>query len=339
MRIRKGFLCLILAALLLGGCQKEEVQQEGYQIYYMDKNENTLATETYLPESGISDDLVDELIGKWVANPQSQKMTSAKPKNVSMISYEMEKSCLIVNFSASYKEMSNVEEMILRYSLVKTMLQAPQVKSVRITVSGEALTDAKGQEIGAMTDKSFVDSEKVGVDGFEEMDYVFYFADENGTLREETQTIHYSTSSEKIQVVLKNLIAGTQKSNLLSVISEDTKVLSARIENGVCTVNFSEEFNQPMEGVMPDTSIYAVVNTLCGLNGVTSVKINIAGDTESYYQDTIDLSVPLERREELVNTGVQDTQKVGVDYLMKKVSEDDQEEDLQEEQEDEQDNE
>ena len=321
MRTRKSFLCLILAALLLGGCEKEEVQVTGYQIYYVDKNDNRLLTGNYVPESEASGDLVDELIGKWVENPQNERMTAAKPQNVSMISYEMEKNCLVVNFGDSYKEMSNIEEILLRASLVQTMLQAPQVKSVRITVSGESLTDSQGQEVGDMTAKSFVDSEKVGVDGFEEMDYVFYFADDSGTLREKTIQIHYSTSSEKIQVVLQNLIAGTKKGDLLPVIAEDTQILGAKIENGVCTVNFSEEFNQPVEGVLPDISIYAVVNTLCGLNGVTSVKINVAGDTESYYLETIDLSRPFEKRDDLIKTDTESAQKVGVDYLMRKISE------------------
>ena len=96
-------------------------------------------------------------------------------------------------------------------------------------------------------------------------------------------------------------------------------MLGAKIEEGLCTVNFSNEFNTAVEGVMPDTSIYAVVNTLCELNGVTSVKINIAGDTQSYYLDTIDLSQSFQKREDLIETG-EARQKVGEDYLMRKVT-------------------
>lgn len=319
MRTRKSFLCLILAALLLGGCEKEEVQETGYQIYYLDEKENKLEPQNYSPETDAAEDLLDSLMEKWMQDPE-EELISAKPETVSVISYEIKKRCLFVDFNGSYAEMSSTEEILLRNSLVQTMLQIPDVRSVQITVEGEALTDEMGEAIGSMTAKSFVNSEEVGVDGFEKMDYPFYFADENGRLQEETRQIHFSSSSEKIQVVLRQLIAGTKKQDLYPVIRQDTEILSAKIEDGLCTVNFSEEFNQVVENVPADTSIYAVVNTLCELNGVTSVKINIAGDEECRYLDMIDLSKPLEKREDLIETEEESDQKVGVDYLMRKVT-------------------
>ena len=73
------------------------------------------------------------------------------------------------------------------------------------------------------------------------------------------------------------------------------------------------------------------MNTLCELNGVTSVKINIEGDTESYYLDTIDLSSPFEKREDLIKTTEEEEERVGVDYLMRKVTQEDTEEDTENE--------
>ncbi len=319
MKIRKSFLCLILAALLLGGCRREETQEEGYLIYYQSAEKDGLQAESYLSQSDQPETLVQELMEKWQETPERENLVSAKPQTVSVASYELTDGRLTVDFDGPYRELSNTQEILTRASLVKTMTQISGIRSVQITVAGEPLRDAYGEEISTMTARSFVEAEELGVEGFESMDYPFYFADSEGRLKKETRKIHYSTSSEKTQVVLKEIIAGTKKKDLLSVISPDTQVLSSRIEDGLCTVNFSAEFNTQTEGVLPDTSIYAVVNTLCELNGVTAVKINIAGDTHSYYLDTIDLSQPLEKREDLIKTE-EEKQRVGVDYLMRKVT-------------------
>lgn len=331
MKIRKNFLCLILAALMLGGCEKEEVQESGYQIYYTDEKGKQLQSEAYIPEKEDTDYLLEQMIKKWTENSENEKMISAKPKEVELLSYEIEKRSLVVDFSSAYNELSNTEEMMLRTSLSKTMLQIPEIKSVQILIEGEKLTDRMGKVIPSMTDKSFVDADDIGVDGFETIEYPFYFADDSGNLEVEKRMIHYSSSSEKLQAVLKQLIAGTRKNALNGVIASDTKVLSSKIENGLCTVNFSKEFNYSVENVLPDTSIYALVNTLCELNGVTSVKINIEGDTESYYLDTIDLSSPFEKREDLIKTTEEEEERVGVDYLMRKVTQEDTEEDTENE--------
>ena len=61
MKIRKSFLYLILAALMLGGCEKEEVQESGYQIYYTDEEGERLQSQTYIPEKEDTDELVDQM--------------------------------------------------------------------------------------------------------------------------------------------------------------------------------------------------------------------------------------------------------------------------------------
>jgi len=327
MKIRKSFLCLILAALMLGGCKKEEVQENGYQIYYTDEEGKRIQSESYIPEKEDPEYLLEQMMKKWAEDVEDKKMISAKPKEVELLSYEIEKRSLVVDFSSAYNELSNTEEIMLRTSLSKTMLQIPEIKSVQIMIEGEKLTDKMGKVIPSMTDKSFVNVDDIGVDGFETIEYPFYFADDNGNLEVEKRTIHYSSSSEKLQTVLKQLISGTKKKSLNGVIASDTKILNSKIENGLCTVNFSKEFNYSVDGVLPDISIYALVNTLCELNGVTSVKINIEGDTESYYLDTVDLSSPFEKREDLIKTTEEDEERVGVDYLMRKVTQEDTEED------------
>ena len=64
MKIRKSFLYLILAALMLGGCEKEEVQESGYQIYYTDEEGERLQSQTYIPEKEDTDELVDQMMKK-----------------------------------------------------------------------------------------------------------------------------------------------------------------------------------------------------------------------------------------------------------------------------------
>ena len=74
---------------------------------------------------------------------------------------------LVIDFSKEYSEMSKVREILTRDGIVQTFLQIPEIAKVRFTVAGQPLKDSRNQEIGDMTDDTFVEVSKKNEDNYQ----------------------------------------------------------------------------------------------------------------------------------------------------------------------------
>lgn len=75
----------------------------------------------------------------------------------------------------------------------------------------------------------------------------------------------------------------------------DVKVLSVKTEEGLCTIDLSEEFVTYNTGDDKEAyAVYALVNSLCMLPDVEKVKINVKGDENYFLGERVDLSLPFE---------------------------------------------
>ena len=86
-----------------------------------------------------------------------------------------------------------------------------------------------------------------------------------------------STPEDLIQA----LLAGPTKDGLRSPFPKDLRLRSCTLENGLLTVDFSEQY-----GGLTDVSLtladYCVVLTVCQLEGIDSVEITVSGRPLSY---------------------------------------------------------
>ena len=67
------------------------------------------------------------------------------------------------------------------------------------------------------------------------------------------------------------------------------------VKEGTCYVNFDSEFLNSVYDVRPEVAIYSLVNSLLEGTGAGSVQIMVNGEKNASYQETVDLSQPLER--------------------------------------------
>ena len=111
------------------------------------------------------------------------------------------------------------------------------------------------------------------------------------------ETILVSTrESEFLEAIVGTLINGPVDEKLNPSISGEVKVLSATVKDKICTVDLSKEFAQHNTGgsTKETMAVYSIVNTLCGLDGIEKVKINIDGNENPDFGGHFDLSEPLE---------------------------------------------
>ncbi|MGM9551475.1 MAG: GerMN domain-containing protein [Clostridia bacterium] len=108
-----------------------------------------------------------------------------------------------------------------------------------------------------------------------------------------------------VETICREVIKGPTKEGLNASISGDVKVLSVSVENGICTIDLSEEFRTYNTGgtMRESIAIYSLVNSLCDLERVEKVKINIEGDSEAefgghfYLGDTFEFEPNMVRSE------------------------------------------
>ncbi len=312
--IRKAVRVLLtaLAAVLLMGmlsscAQNDGEDQEGYLVYYVNAARDDII---YRPVKVNEDgsiptlELISFLLDQMFHNTDltQEHFFSAKPDKVEINNYNLTDTTLTFDFNEEYRNQTNVEEILLRASLVLTMIQVPNVTQVFFTVNGEPLTDSTGKEIGAMSASNFVNI-LLSEEGMlkQETDLTIYFTDETGTKLIPSQyhfTISNSNSSME-EYILQQIKAGPEIENTYRTMAPDVDILSVVTSDDVCYVNLGSNFLEQEQPVGDEILIYSIVNSLCKLDYVKSVQFLIDGSADVVLHTMIDLSTPFTPNKEL----------------------------------------
>ena len=301
MRKRGLYICLFLLVLLLAGCSAadEEEQVSGYQIYFVDAEKTKVISEAAdIDESG---DLLKQLTQQLFEQPLGEAQTSLLPGKVELLEYQMKDGVLRLDFSREYQEMNRTEEILIRASIVKTLVQVPDVSSVEILVEGNPLLDSYGEEVPAMTGDSFVENSGKEINAYQLAHLTLYFANESGDgLVREDRNVYYSTSMPLERVIVEQLLKGPRESGHYPTIPSETKILGVTVADGVCYVNLDNSFSAMALNQQEEIPIYSITNSLVESGSVTEVQIAINGETKKNYREHVSLNQMFHARPDLV---------------------------------------
>ena len=289
---KKGIILLtLLAALLLGGCTKKADEENEYTVYYVNTEGTRLTEDRYMPVAATFDELMAELLDKLKQPPSGE--ASALKSGVTIEGYERGIDVLRIDFSQSYYDLSNTDEVLLRAAIVKTFSQIPGVAKVMITVGSEQLRDAEGQPVPAMDASSFIDTKEGGINSYLYAKLSLYFPDASGKkLEQETRALRYSSNMVLERVIIEQLIAGSEEKGRQAIFSDEVKIQNMYIKNGVCTVSFDAEANRPPTDRTgtPAAALYAGVNSICATcDDIPGVQFEIEGDASVRFRDEVEL--------------------------------------------------
>ena len=102
------------------------------------------------------------------------------------------------------------------------------------------------------------------------------------------------------KVVVEQLIKGTTESGCYQSVPTSTKLLSISVIDRVCYVNFSQEFAMDMVNAKSNVTIYSVVNSLAGLEGIDGVRIFVNGSSSVMYRDVISLDTVFHMNNDII---------------------------------------
>lgn len=196
-----------------------------------------------MPVAATFDELMAELLDKLKQPPSGE--ASALKSGVTVEGYERGIDVLRIDFSQSYYDLSNTDEVLLRAAIVKTFSQIPGVAKVMITVGSEQLRDAEGQPVPAMDASSFIDTKEGGINSYLYAKLSLYFPDASGKKAgagDARPALFQQYGTER--VIIEQLIAGSEEKGRQAIFSDEVKIQNMYIKNGVCTVSFDAEANR-----------------------------------------------------------------------------------------------
>lgn len=272
-------------------------------VYYVNNAETKLEKHAYSLLSAEMEGQLEELF--TVLSSVSVKKENKPPLtyHFHIISYELNDGKLMLHMSEEYKELSVIQEVLVRAAIVRTLTQLPEVSFVAFRINNEPLYDAMGKMVGWMNADQFIESVGNELNTYQEVQLKLYFANEEGDgLIETTRTKEYNTNISMEKLIVEELIKGPNGEGIYPTINPDTKVANVTVKDNICYVNLDESFLVQIYPVTPEATIYSVVNSLTGLSNVDKVQILLNGETDLVYREKLALSTYFENNSDIITT-------------------------------------
>lgn len=306
--MKKGikWILLFLLSLSVVACGEKQPEEEEnvIQLYYVGNAETKVVMQDYVLQSAgdTAEARIMEIAEALAVLPEKLEYKPPLSMGFSLLGYELMGNRLTLDVDSEYKKMKPTTEVLVRAALVRSFSQIEEISFVSITVEGEALHDNLGNVIGAMTASQFIDNAGSEINPNEEIRLKLYFANETGdglvTLH---RTVAYNTNISVEKLVVEQLIAGTglTETGCYPSLSPDVEIISVSLKDGVCYVNFGENFLSQPIGVSPEITIFSLVNSLTELTGVKKVQFLINGETNVMYREMYSFTTLFERNLDL----------------------------------------
>ena len=308
---KKMMACTLLFLLLtcVSACGNNTSESgSSYMIYYVNKEGTGVAFEQYVTDTPAEDKeaLLKELMG--LLSDTSEKPKYLAPLSGAFQEYTLNMGQMNLDFSAAYKNMDPIEEVLCRAAVVRTLTQIDGIDTITFSVQKEGLTDAVGVPVGAMNADSFIDNAGTAINPYAEAEFKLYFANQTGDgLVEVHRKVIYNSNVSMERQVVEELIKGPQNGSGHTegeegypTINPAVKIVSVTLKDRVCYVNLSEEFLTPVYDVTSQAVLYSIVNSLVELPGVNLVQLSIDGKTDVTYRESVSLTTVFERNLDVV---------------------------------------
>ncbi|MGI6068831.1 MAG: GerMN domain-containing protein [Blautia sp.] len=309
----KKWICVLTALFLLacgtlGGCGKLSApkkntgeQSTAYAIYYLNADETELVRSAYEPKEETKEVMIQEMMRLLKEQTPKNGNLTLLPDGVYMTTYDIHEKTLTIDFNTKYLKMKPAREVLVRGGIVKMFLQVPGIVYVHFTVDGKELTDSKGQEIGLMSNDTFVDQAGKDINSYQYTTLILYFTNQTGDkLIPEKRSVYYNSNVSLERVVLDQLLKGPREGENSPTLPSNVNVLGATSADGNCYVNFDQVFTDGALAVQENIPIYSVVNSLVDTCKVKKVQISVNGETNITFRETMRLDKFYEKNTEIV---------------------------------------
>lgn len=290
--IIKKIICIIMCMSMLVplfACNSKSSENQ-YTIYYTNSSKDKLVAHSCKLDAGMDkEEIAQKLLDTMNVRPSGKNEYVIKPENVNLLDITLKGKSINLNYTTAYKQMNTQTELLFRAAIVKALTQIDGIMYVQFYIDGKDATYEDGSLIGTLKSSDFAESDSaVG-----EMDWrnvALYYANSDGSkLVKVKEMLAYNKNMPVERMIVQRLISGPTGSDAYATLPKDVKLLGVSVVEKVCYVNLSEEFADELVNVASEVEIYSIVNSLCSLDYIDSVKIFINGDYSNSFKDNINL--------------------------------------------------
>ena len=283
MRRRKTFLfaflilSLLLAACVRGGGTEGE---NSYTIYYpaaelrdVPGEDAIVARTVQLPDADTltQEELAQRLLERLLADAPDAGVRAPMPGGTTLLSLSVLGNWARVDFSRQYARLAGIDLTLADYCVTLTLTQLDGVNAVSITSGGRELPYRETQTLTAADPLL-----SMREDALRPITVSLYFLDPtSGALRAEKRALALYEGQTRVNALLEALAQGPESDALAALLPEEFTVLSARVEEGTCSLNLPSDADL---GISPRQTVESLVLSLCSLDSVERVQIVVDGE-------------------------------------------------------------
>lgn len=185
---------------------------------------------------------------------------------------------LVVEFSQNFLLDDPSKNVLNTYAVVKTLCSTACVSEVKVLVDGKPIRDRDGNVL------DFISASDINIQTEEYHSEIrqvaLYFTDKDESrLIREMRSITITDQQPIEQYIINELIKGTDKKGMKSLLSSKTVLVSVNVDEDTCYLNFKS-------GFLTDNSkdenhnrlvIYSIVNSLTELQTINRVQLYMDG--------------------------------------------------------------
>ncbi|MFP4697891.1 MAG: GerMN domain-containing protein [Eubacteriales bacterium] len=314
-RIKKLKFIVIITILFLGACNNSN--DEGQEVNTLNKNENRIEIDLFFSNKDYKklviekryfdevnqEQLINNILNQLKEGPEKEDLRKIIPDSLDIKSIKLsDNQTLRITFDERYDELNSTDEVFNRASIVKTLTQLDSVKYVEFYINDKPLKTDSGKPIGLMKNSDFVDDSDIQSE-LKDISLTLYFADDDTEGLKMVQEKIQSDPNVKLEKkIIEMLIEGPKSESLNPTIPEGTKLNDIYVKDGICYVDFSEEFKENHWGGSGSEyiTIYSIVNSIVELPNINKVQFLIDGEKHAEYKGHIKFDGLFERNLDIV---------------------------------------
>lgn len=296
------------SVMLFSACGNND-EENSYLIAYSNSTNDDIEYYSYkLPNKDNmgTEETVNELISQLFSEARADGIHySPLPADVELNRIDIKEGIVSLDFNEEYKNLTNVQEIILKAAVVLTLVQVDEVEGIIFTVNGRPITDSKGNEIGTMNPDQYInillsDEELLK----QETSLKIYFTNSNASsLIPITYDFTLDNQSQSLEeYIVRKVIEGPVEQEASPTVDPAVRLLSVMTADKTCYVNFGPEFLEQNISVPDDIMIYSIVNSLTELAYINNVQILVDGESNIVLHKVFDLSAPLSKKYDLISS-------------------------------------
>lgn len=184
-----------------------------------------------------------------------------------------------IDFGAGYGQLSHVKEVLVRTSIVKSLLQIDGIEGITFSVNGSSLLDSDKVPVGLMNLNTIMtDDGDKDIYSAKKKVKLYYTNDTGDKLIPYLKELKVKDNvplETEVLLALKN--PPVSKKNLRSPLPKDFHVNQTQILNNICYVDLSSDIENAAVNVKEKITVYAMVNSLTDLDTAYQVQFTIDG--------------------------------------------------------------